>query len=367
MDLEWINAPGAELNKQAKKDAEARQMQLTKPPGALGQLEYLVIQLASMQDSTLPHVDNVWISIFAGDHGVAAEGVSAFPQSVTCEMIKNFSRGGAAINVLANELGATLEVINMGTADNTATTPSPEAPPLDNVIQVNLGPGTKNITQSAAMTESQYLSAIETGKLSVERALSANAHIYIAGEMGIANTTSATAIACALMDILPEKLTGPGTGLDKAGVEHKINIIQKALALHMNHNLDCAEILRRLGGFEIAAMTGAYIACAKKGVPILVDGFISSVAALCASHLCDDMSNWFLFSHISAEPGHVHVLEALGAKPILNLGMRLGEGSGAAVAVPILRLACALHRDMATFDEAEVKEKIPEQTDGTSD
>jgi len=348
--IEWINTPNAEPVAQAKKEAEARQMQLTKPPGALGQLENIAIQLANMQGNVLPQVDNIWISVFAADHGVASEGVSAFPQAVTAEMVKNFSRGGAAICVLAKELDATLEVIDMGTVSDTTS--------LDSVLQINLGLGTKNFTQGAAMTEEQYIQAFETGKQSVERALENNTHVYIAGEMGIANTTSATAIACALMNVLPEKLTGPGTGLDKAGIEHKANIIQQALALHMDNQRDCADILRRLGGFEIVAMTGAYIACAKKGLPILVDGFISSVAALCASHLCEDMNDWFMFAHCSAEPGHKYVLEALDAKPLLNLGMRLGEGSGAAVAIPLLRLACSLHRNMATFDEAAVSEKI---------
>ncbi len=354
MDIEWLNTPGAKISAHAKKDAEARQMQLTKPPGALGQLEYLVIQLAGMQDTALPKAENVWITVFAGDHGVAIENVSAFPQSVTSEMIKNFSRGGAAISVLANELGAHLEVINMGTIIDTT--------PLEKVLHVNLGPGTENFTQNAAMTETQYVRALEAGKQSVERALLADTDIYIAGEMGIANTTSATAIACALMDTLPQKLAGPGTGLDEAGIEHKVKIIQRALTLHLESQRDCSEILRRLGGFEIVAMAGAYIACAQNGLPILVDGFISSVAALCASHLYDNMNDWFLFSHTSAEPGHVHILDALGANPVLNLGMRLGEGSGAAVTIPLLRLACSLHRNMATFSEAGIPGSVSDDS-----
>jgi len=350
MNIEWINKPGAEISMQAKNDAQARQLRLTKPPGALGQLEELAINLAGMQDREIPEADNIWITVFAADHGVAVENVSAFPQVVTSEMIKNFSSGGAAISVLANELQARLEVINMGTVVELA--------PMDNVLLINLGPGTENFTKSAAMTEAQYFRALETGKQSVERALREETHIYIAGEMGIANTTSATAIACALLDILPQDLAGPGTGLDEAGIKHKVKIIQSGLALHVNNQRDCSEILRCLGGFEIAAMTGAYIACAKNGLPVLVDGFISSIAALCASHLCDDMNNWFLFSHTSAEPGHMHILDALSATPILNLGMRLGEGSGAAVAIPLIRLACSLHANMATFSEADVSNHV---------
>jgi nicotinate-nucleotide--dimethylbenzimidazole phosphoribosyltransferase len=264
-------------------------------------------------------------------------------------MVKNFARGGAAISVAARTLGAALEVINLGTACETG--------PLDGVIRYELGPGTANFTLQAAMTEPQLAAALDAGRQAAERARLAGSQLFIGGEMGIANTTAATALACALLGTNPERLTGPGTGLDRTGVAHKARVIQRALARHDGRLDSPLEALRRLGGFEIAALTGAYLACAQLGLPLLVDGFISSTAALVAARLCPDAEPWFLFAHASAEPGHRTVLEALEARPLLDLGMRLGEGSGAAVAVPLLRMACALHNDMATFAEAGVPEQ----------
>ncbi len=327
-----------------------RQQQLTKPPGALGLLEGMAIQLATLQENEIPQAERVWISIFAGDHGVAAENVSAFPQAVTAEMVKNFARGGAAICVAAKVLDARLEVINLGTAYETG---KPDA-----VIELELGKGTANFTRQAAMTESQLTAAIQAGYDSAQRARNADAHLYIGGEMGIANTTSAAALACALLHRKPEQLAGPGTGLDAQGVQHKSAVISRALALHAAHLHEPLEILRRLGGFEIAALTGAFLGCAQLGIPVLVDGYIATTAALLAVRLQPGVANWLLYAHRSAEPGHQLILQALKAEPLLDIGMRLGEGSGAAVAVPLLRMACALHNGMATFDEAGVSEKI---------
>ena len=353
MNADWLNVPCAPLNDGARRAAEQRQTQLTKPPGALGRLETLAIQLAAMQGTPLPTLERVHIAVYAGDHGVAAEGVSAFPQAVTAEMIRNFARGGAAICVLARQLNATLEVLNLGTVVDTGA--------LEGVLGLHLGRGTKNFTQDAAMGEEQLARAVHAGRQSAERAKMAGAQLFIGGEMGIGNTTAATALACVLLDALPELLTGPGTGLDTQGVAHKVEVIRRALALHrahLNDPPDPMETLRRLGGFEIAALTGAYIACAQMGIPILIDGYITSTAALVATRRCRDVSNWCIYSHTSAEPGHARVLHALNAYPLLDLKMRLGEGSGAAVAVPLLRLACALHKHMATFDEAGVSAKI---------
>ncbi|MBL4743651.1 MAG: nicotinate-nucleotide--dimethylbenzimidazole phosphoribosyltransferase [Cycloclasticus sp.] len=342
--------PAAKLDISARQAAEARQASLTKPVGALGRLEEAVIRLAAMQGTKSPRLDLLAIVIFAADHGVASQGVSAFSQQVTAEMIKNFSRGGAAINVLARELGAQLEVINMGTVN--------ELEALAGVRHIPLGLGTANFCQQAAMDEPQLAAALLTGKESVERAKLAGIELFIAGEMGIGNTTSAAALACALLDELPEELVGLGTGVDKPGWLHKVNIVREALARHRQKLGEPLEILRRLGGFEIAALTGSYIACAQMAMPVLVDGFISSVAALIATRLCPGIEQWLLFSHTSAERGHRRVLEAMQARPFLDLGMRLGEGSGAAVTVPILRMACALHNQMARFDEVSVSEKI---------
>jgi nicotinate-nucleotide--dimethylbenzimidazole phosphoribosyltransferase len=333
----------------ARQAAVARQSQLTKPPGALGRLEEIAIHLAALQGTEQPCVDKVHITVFAGDHGVAAEGVSAFPQAVTAEMVKNFARGGAAICVAARALGAQLEVINLGTAFDTGA--------LDHVKHHALGPGTANFTREPAMDVHQLARALGVGRHAAERAQLNATQLFIGGEMGIGNTTAAAALACALLDAPPERLAGPGTGLDAQGVKHKVEVIRQGLERHSPHYGAPLEALRRLGGFEIAALTGSYIACAHLGLPVLVDGFISSVAALTAARLCPGAGQWLLYSHASAEPGHQMVLEALDARPLLDLGMRLGEGSGGAVAVPLLRMACALHNEMATFTEAGVSGK----------
>jgi len=348
-NIDWLSAPVAALNETARRAAGQRQTQLTKPPGALGRLEALAIRFAGMQGTPRPTLERVHIAVFAADHGVAAEGVSAFPQAVTAEMVRNFARGGAAISVLARQLGATLEVLNLGTVVDTG--------PLAGVRNITLGPGTANFAKTAAMNTEQLARALHVGRETVERAKQDDAHLFIGGEMGIGNTTAAAALACALLDAPPELLAGPGTGLDAHGVSHKAKVIRAALALHRAPGLDSIEILRRLGGFEIAALAGSYVACAQLGLPVLIDGFIATAAALVATRIHPGSDQWFIYAHASAEPGHACLLEALKARPLLDLGMRLGEGSGAAVAVPLLRLACALHNEMATFAEAGVSEK----------
>lgn len=348
----WLNLAAAVPDAQARQAAEERQSILTKPPGALGRLESIAIRLAALQGTERPSVERVHISVFAGDHGVASEGVSAFPQAVTAEMVKNFAVGGAAVSVAARSIGAELEVINMGTAHDTG--------PLPNVKNYALGPGTANFTIAPAMTEAQLALALDAGRDCIERARMTGAQLFIGGEMGIGNTTSASALACLLLSEKPERLAGPGTGLNPDAVAHKAKIIQCALDLHRAETmatggvLSPLEMLRRVGGFEIAALTGAYLAAGQMGLPVLVDGFISSVAALTAIRHCPGIGEWLLFSHASAEPGHRAIMEAIDAWPLLDLGMRLGEGSGAAVAVPLLRIACVLHNEMATFDEAQV-------------
>jgi nicotinate-nucleotide--dimethylbenzimidazole phosphoribosyltransferase len=349
-NLDWLQQPAKNLDESARIAAQARQQQLTKPPGALGQLEGIAIQLAAMQGREKPQVDKVFIGIFAGDHGVAEENVSAFPQLVTAEMVKNFARGGAAICVLAKQLGAKLEVVNLGTAFETGDLPA--------VLQCQLGKGTANFAKQPAMTEIQLSAAFAVGIESAAHAASLETQLYIGGDMGIANTTSAAALACALLKHSPQQLAGPGTGLDASGVQHKAEVIERALKLHAAHLDDPLEILRRLGGFEIAALTAAYISCAQRGITVLVDGYITTAAALLAVHIQPAVASWMLYAHRSAEPGHILMLNALNADTLLELGMRLGEGSGAGVAVPVLRLACALHNDMATFSEAGVSEKI---------
>lgn len=343
--------PAKPLNAEAARAARERQDRLTKPPGALGLLEDVAIRLAAMQGTETPSAEKVHITVFAADHGVAAQGVSAFPQSVTAEMVRNFARGGAAINVAARELGATLEVVDFGTVD--------VLEPLQGVLSARLGPGTADFAQGPAMTSAQLQQAMAGGDAAVRRAVDAGAHLFIGGEMGIGNTTAAAAVASALLNVPPAEIVGAGTGLDANGIGHKQAVIERALALHALALHDPIEVLRRMGGFEIAGLSGACLAAARLGMPMFVDGFICSVAALVATRLCPETRNWLLFGHASAERGHALVLKALDAQPLLSLGMRLGEGSGAAVAVPLLRMACALHNNMATFADAGVSEKLP--------
>jgi nicotinate-nucleotide--dimethylbenzimidazole phosphoribosyltransferase len=240
-------------------------------------------------------------------------------------------------------------VVDLGTV-----TPSLNLP---GVRHLNLGPGTANFVDGPAMTAVQGELALQAGRDSVLRAIAAGAQLFIGGEMGIGNTTAASALACALLECPVAHLTGPGTGLNAAGVSHKAQVIERALAVHQAQRGDPLQTLFNLGGFEIAALVGAYLACAQEGVAVLVDGFICSVAALVAVRLNPACRQWLLFGHRGAEPGHRHVLETLNAEPLLDLGLRLGEGSGAALAVPLLRLACDLHGQMATFAEAAVADR----------
>jgi nicotinate-nucleotide--dimethylbenzimidazole phosphoribosyltransferase len=345
MSLDWLSAPCAKPDEALAETARAHQLQLTKPPGSLGQLEALAIQLASLQRTTSPAVDRVWISVFAGDHGVADEGVSAFPQVVTGEMVRNFATGGAAISVLARSLGANLEVVNLGTVNDPGDIPG--------VRRAIIAPSTANFCLGPAMTEPQFAAALAVGAESVQAAMAAKAQVFIGGEMGIANTAAATAVASALLSEPPSSLAGAGTGLNAEGIQHKVRVLERALAQHADVTTPL-EQLRCLGGFEIAALVGAYIAAAQAGLPILVDGFISTTAALAAVRTHPDVRAWLLFAHRSREHGHARLLQALAAEPVLDLGLRLGEASGAAAAVPLLRLACALHNGMATFAQAGV-------------
>ena len=347
-ETDWTATPASPVSANARQAALIRQSNLTKPPGSLGQLEVCAVQLAALQDTDVPTTKPAYIGIFAADHGVAAEGVSAFPAEVTGEMVRNFSRGGAAISVMAEQLDAQLEVISLGLVNDPGE--------LDGVVQLDLGPGTANLLNEPAMTEFQLASSLDAGRHVAEKVVQTLSQLFIGGEMGIGNTTSASALACAFLALPPEQLTGSGTGLDKAGVEHKLHVIEQALNRHslvLQQGPPLA-VLRHLGGFEIAGLVGAYIGCAQMGKPVLVDGFIASVAALAAVRINPSINPWLFYSHCSAEPGHQYVLAALNSTPLLNLGMRLGEGSGAAVAVLVLEAACQLHNNMATFSEAKV-------------
>ncbi len=328
--------------------AGVKQSQLTKPKGALGDLELVAIRLAAMQQSLTPSVDRIFVSIFASDHGIANDNVSAFPQSVSVEMVKNFSAGGAAVNVLSRFMQADFEVIDVGLMQDLS---------LPMVRIEKLTHGTANFLQAPAMTEVQLNHALNAGKHAIERALSKNTQLFIGGEMGIANTTSAAAISCSLLQQPSSKLVGAGTGINSQTIAHKIAIVDQALTKHQAHLTTPLSILQHLGGFEIAALVGAYLFAAQNQLPILVDGFIATTAALIAARLNPQVTPWFFYGHQSQEKGHQLILTALNATPLLNLSMRLGEGSGALVAVPLLKMACKLHNEMATFEQADINNK----------
>ncbi len=343
---QWLNLPIASINSNTSEQAAGRQAQLTKPAGSLGLLETIAVQLAGLQSNVKPTIDKVQITVFAADHGIVSEGISAFPQAVTAEMIRNFSRGGAAISVLANENNAKLTVVNVGTVS--------ELEPLMHVQDARIAAGTNNFAQQAAMSSKHCQQAMMVGRKISQQAKEAGIDLFIGGEMGIGNTTSATAIASALLSSPAEQLAGPGTGLNDEQVAHKASIINAAIKRHKNEIPTPLDILHYLGGFEIAALVGCYLHCAKIGLPVLVDGFITSVAALVAERIQPTSKQWFLFSHQSAEPGHQAILSELEALPLLDINMRLGEASGAAVVLPLIKLSCSLHNNMATFAEAAV-------------
>ncbi len=343
--MDWLNNVISGPDQEFFQKALLRQAQLTKPAGSLGVLEHIAVRLAAIQKTEFPIADKVWITIFAADHGIAEESVSAFPQSVTCEMLKNFANGGAAINVLANQVKAKLEVINVGTCQEVL---------LPQVRHSPVGAGTKNFLHQQAMTEEQLEKALLVGKKAVARAIEDGSHIFIGGEMGIANTTSASACASAILKVDAGALTGAGTGLNQDRVRKKEKIIREAVLKHQDALNSPTTVLQCLGGFEIAALTGAFLYAAQQKLPVIIDGFIATVASLIAEKIKPGAIEWFFYGHCSAEKGHRLVLQALNVEPILNFYMRLGEGSGAAVAIPVIRSACVLHNQMATFKQAEI-------------
>ncbi len=324
---------------------ERRWNSLTKPPGSLGRLESLLLRLALIQGRTPPHVERRGIAIFCADHGVTEEGVSAYPREVTAQMVKNFLAGGAAISVLCRQFKIDPVVVDTGVAA-----------PLDpGVVDLRIARGTANLAREAAMSVAQAEQALHNG-VELAREWSGRYDIAAVGEMGIGNTTPASALLCAFTGIDAARAAGPGAGLDKSGVSRKTECLRRALALHRGAISagDPLAILAALGGFEIATMTGFLLGAAERRLPVVVDGFISTSAALAASRLHPRVLDCLLFAHASAEPAHADMLSALGAEPVLNLGMRLGEGSGAGLLFPLLDASLALYTAMATFQEASV-------------
>lgn len=327
--------------------AEEHQNSLTKPQGSLGRLEGIACWFAARQGKAMPDMLRPHICVFAGDHGVVEEGVSAFPSVVTAEMLKNFAEGGAAINVLAKQHAASLSVIDVGVQSDVST--------VEGVVHAKVRMGTGNITKEAAMTEWDYWQAVSVGEEQAEQAIADGANVLIAGDMGIGNTTASAALICELALLTPEQVVGRGTGVDDASYQLKVTAVRRAL--QRAQHTPSKDAMRELGGLEIAAMAGFYRASARLGVPVLLDGFISAAAALAAVTWDARIAGWMLATHVSQEKGHALALNALGLEPLLDMEMRLGEGSGAALILPLLQSAIALHRDMATFDSAGISDK----------
>jgi nicotinate-nucleotide--dimethylbenzimidazole phosphoribosyltransferase len=327
-------------------DAAERHLDsLTKPPGSLGRLEEIALRLALLRGGA-PEVRHPVIFTFAADHGVAAEGVSAYPQVVTAQMVENFLRGGAAVNVLARQAGARLVVADFGVAA-----------PLERserLVACPIGPGTANIAAGPAMTREQAVRAIETGAALAQQALDAGADLLATGEMGIGNTTVASAIAAALTGSAPERVTGRGTGVDDATLARKVAVVRRALEVNRPDAGDGLAVLAKVGGFEIGGLVGVILAGAARRVPVVLDGFIAGSAALIAVALAPAARHALFAAHRSAEPGHALVLDHLGLTPYLDLSLRLGEGTGAALFIHLARGAALVWSEMATFKAAGV-------------
>jgi nicotinate-nucleotide--dimethylbenzimidazole phosphoribosyltransferase len=317
----------------------------TKPRGSLGRLEEVAVQVAALTRDVSTPVPRAAIVVAAADHGVADEGVSAYPAEVTPQMVANFSAGGAAVNVLARRAGADLVVVDTGVA-------VPCDGPL--VRSLRFGAGTANMASGPAMPEPVAIEAVLAGAgMAAELAADGVGLIGI-GEMGIGNSTSASAIAAAMLGLDPALTTGKGTGLDEEGLEHKAAVVRRALAANPQASGDPVATLAALGGFEIAFLTGVVLGSAAARIPVLLDGFITSASALIAARLASASITAMIASHLSPEPGHQLVLDALELEPLLDLGMRLGEGSGAALAIPVVQSALAILNEMASFDSAGV-------------
>lgn len=333
----------------AAEAARLRQLTLTKPPGSLGRLEELSIRLAGMTGLSRPRFSHKTVIIMAGDHGVCAEGVSAYPSEVTRQMVYNFLHGGAAINVLARQAGARVVIADLGVAG--------DFPPLDGLVQLKVGHGTGNFARERAMTAGQAAQAVQTGLEIARQEIAVGADLIATGEMGIGNTTAASAMTAAFTGLPARQVTGRGTGIDDAGWQRKVQVIETALALHQPDPTNGLDVLCKVGGYEIAGLAGVIIAAAAQRVPVVLDGFISTAAALAAFRMAPGVQPYLVASHRSVEIGHAAVLQALGLQPLLDIDLRLGEGSGAVLAFQLVEAATRILDEMATFEEAGVSGK----------
>lgn len=347
--LQNIIAKIGELDEAAMTAAKARQNVLTKPVGSLGRLEELSIQLAGISGQEIPVIKDKVIIVMAGDHGVVEEGVSAFPQEVTPQMVLNFLHGRAAINVLARHVGARITVVDMGVASQM------EAHPL--LVDKKIAQGTANMAKGPAMTRQQAEQAILVGVEVVEAEIEKGLDIVGTGDMGIGNTTPSAAIAAVLTGIEPALLAGRGTGVDDEGLKRKISAIESALKVNQPDPNDGLDVLAKVGGFEIAGLAGVIIGAAANHKPVMVDGFISTAAAMIAVAIAPAVRPYLISAHLSKEYGHIRMVEWLMLKPLVDLDFRLGEGTGAALGISLAEAACKILAEMATFGEAGISSK----------
>ena len=336
-----------EFSPQIAASVRQRWDSLTKPRGSLGRLEQGVLRLAQIQNTAMPHMEHPRVYVFCGDHGITAENVSPYPSVVTREMAQNFLQGGAAISVLCRNLAIENVIVDAGV----------RGPKIPGILDYRVAEGTRNLLREPAMSEAQASQSLEAG-IRLAHRVAEHSDIAGVGEMGIGNSTAASALLCALTQATPESAAGRGAGLDEAGLRHKQEVIAAALAHHRQRieEGDPLKVLATFGGFEIAMMSGFLLGAAARRLPVVVDGFISGAAFLAARAFYPDIDRHVFFAHRSAEFGHTPLLKAAAALPLLDLGLCLGEGTGAALAIAILRAGVQLYREMATFNEATVSD-----------
>jgi nicotinate-nucleotide--dimethylbenzimidazole phosphoribosyltransferase len=332
--------------------ARKRQDSLTKPRGSLGRLEEVSVRVAGMRRCITSTFDNKAIVVMAGDHGVVAEGVSAYPQEVTRQMVYPFLSGCAAVNVFSRHIGARVAVVDMGVIGGFEPNPLLECK--------SIAFGTADMAQGPAMTRKQATDAIEAGIAVIESQVAKGLDIVGTGEMGIGNTTAASAICAAFTGRSAADVTGRGTGIDEKQMLHKIDVIDRALEVNRPDSNDAIDVLSKVGGFEIGGLAGVILGAAANRIPVVIDGFISGAAALIAVKLCPQVKDYLIASHLSVEQGHRIMLEYMGLQPLLSLDMRLGEGTGAALGISLVEAAVKILKEMKTFDEAGVSDKDAE-------
>jgi len=337
------------LDKEVMARAQARQDMLTKPQGSLGRLEELSIQLAGIQARPLPRIKQKAVITMAADHGVVTEKVGNWPQEVTAQMVCNFLSGGAGINVIARQIGARVIVVDMGVAT--------ELKPHPQLLSRRVAAGTHNIAQGPAMTEEQAVNAVEAGIEIVTHEVSKGLDIIGTGDMGIGNTTASAAICAVMTGKAAHEATGRGTGLTDGQLVHKVEVVKRAIEVNCPNPENPLDVLAKVGGFEIAGLAGVMLAAAAHRIPVAIDGFISGAAALIATGISPVLKDFLIASHVSAESGHRALLEYLGLEPLLDLGMRLGEGTGAALGIFLAETAARVLAEMSTFAEAGVSER----------